>query len=83
MIEWGVVLVLAALVSLGVAIVKPMLSFKHCHHKVDRGSGPVTGGYVRADYRNTEAHRRIWDHNEEQDKQLGDHEQRIVHLERK
>ena len=35
------------------------------------------------DIKNHESHRRLWNHNEEQDKQLNEHENRIVKLEGK
>lgn len=81
MTEWGVVGVIIALVGLGAAIIKPIVSLTRAITTltctVDNLRRDVEGISVK----NTASHARLWEHNEEQDKTLQNHEGRITRLE--
>lgn len=92
--EWDVVLVIVVLINMILSIYNPIsksqkentkamteltvtmknLSEKMLNYEKDMDA---------LDVKNHESHRRIWNHNEEQDKQLNEHENRIVKLEGK
>lgn len=92
--EWDVVLVIVVLINMILSIYNPIsksqkentkamteltvtmknLSEKMLNYEKDMDA---------LDIKNHESHRRIWNHNEEQDKQLNEHENRIVKLEGK
>lgn len=80
--EWTVVTALVALVGLGGAIVKPIVS-------LTRSITALTVVVERLEQElslqarhSQESHRRLWAKNEEQDGRLDDHERRIDRLER-
>lgn len=79
--EWTVVTVIAALVGLGAAIIKPIVSLSqtitHLNEVMDRLSDRLR----EMGENNHSAHGRIWAKNEEQDKRLDDHDRRLDHLE--
>lgn len=88
--EWTVVTALVVVVGLFVTVGKPVLalnanivelnmSIKALREKQDEQE------LVLKEQRNHahESHKRLWEHNAEQDKQLGDHEKRLDVLERK
>lgn len=81
MTEWGVVGVIVALVGLfltvGAPVMKLITSITKLTGAVDALQKDVEGLTVK----NTEAHRRIWEHNDEQDEKLNDHETRIKLME--
>lgn len=83
MTEWGVVGVIIALVGLGAAIIKPVVSLTR---SITQLTVVVEG--LRADMdeqrkHSRESHQKLWAHNESQDKELEDHERRIGVLEAK
>lgn len=77
MTEWGVVGVIVALVGLfltvGAPIIKLITSITKLTGTVDALQKDMEGLTTK----NTEAHRRLWEHNEEQDDKINDHESRI------
>ena len=83
MTEWNVVLILGTLVSLGVALVKPIVSLNTSITKLTMAVDRLQMDLSEQTAHNAESHRRIWDHNETQDDRLEDHEHRIVQLEGK
>lgn len=83
MMEWTVVTVLIALVGLLAALVKPIVSLTKSITKLTVVVERVQGDVETMTTHNTEAHRRIWEHNDEQDGKLNDHETRITMIEHK
>ena len=81
MSEWGVVGVIIALVGLGAAIIKPILSLNTSIVKLTAAVENLQEDLRESTTKNSKAHERLWDHNEKQDKTLDDHEKRIVCLE--
>ena len=81
MTEWTVVGVLVTLFGLLAAIIKPITNLTK---SITTLTVIVDG--LREDMQTQkssahESHKRLWDHNAEQDKQLNDHEVRIAKLE--
>lgn len=81
--EWTVVSVIIALVGLFLAVGAPIIRQTKTMTKLDTTMETLSEKLTSLESKNTDAHRRIWEHNEEQDKQLHDHEIRIVKLEDK
>lgn len=79
--EWTVVTVIAALVGLGAAIVKPIVSLTRSITALTLVVERVEKELEEQAKHSHESHKRLWDHNGEQDKQLQDHEQRLGRLE--
>lgn len=79
--EWTVVTVVIALVGLFVTVAAPIIRQTKAMTKLDTTMETLSGKLTQLESRNTDAHRRIWEHNEEQDKQINNHEIRIVKLE--
>lgn len=81
MTEWGVVLVISALLGLFVVVAKPVVSLTQAITKLTATVESIKADFDSMSLKNTESHRRIWDHNDEQDKQIMDHDRRITRLE--
>lgn len=79
--EWTVVTVVIALVGLFVTVAAPIIRQTKAMTKLDTTMETLSDKLTQLESRNTDAHRRIWEHNEEQDKQINNHEIRIVKLE--
>lgn len=82
MTEWGVVGVIVVLLGLGVSIVKPIVSLTRSITELTVTMRDFKQDLDNLTVNNTESHRRIWRHNEEQDEQIQDHETRIQIIER-
>lgn len=80
--EWTVVTVVIALVGLGGAIVKPIASLTGSITKLTVVVERVEKELAEQAQHSHESHRRLWEHNAEQDGRLDDHEMRIDRLER-
>ena len=81
--EWTVVTVLVALVGLGAAVVKPIVSLTRSITTLTVVVERVEKELASQERHSQESHRRIWAKNEEQDGRLDDHEMRIDRLERR
>lgn len=81
--EWSVVLVLSGVVGLFCSIGIPIIRFNATVVKLSTQLEHITTHQAKAETDNTEGHRRIWKHNDEQDDAIRDHETRITILERK
>lgn len=83
MTEWGVVLVIIALIGLATSIIAPIVKLTKTITKLT----VVMDGLretVEANRRDNRAsHERLWDHNKEQDEAINDHETRITVLEKR
>ena len=86
MTEWGVVGVIVVLVGLFTAVCVPLIKstkeqtqiMTELNISVKNLSDDIT----ELSNNNKEAHKRLWDHQEEQDKMINNHETRIVILEK-
>lgn len=83
MTEWGVFLVIAALVSFIVAIITPMIKLNTTITKLTIKLDHLEKVFTESVRHTTKATERLWSKNDEQDKILGDHERRIQHIEDK
>lgn len=81
--EWSVVLVLSGVVGLFCTVGIPIIRFNATVVKLSTQLEHITAHQVQAETENTNSHRRIWTHNDEQDEMIRDHETRITILERK
>lgn len=79
--EWTVVTVIIALVGLFVAVGAPIIRQTKAMTKLDSTMETLSHKLIELESKNSDSHRRIWEHNEKQDEQLHDHEIRIVKLE--
>ncbi len=88
--EWTVVTALVVIVGLFLTVGKPILNLnknivelnltmKQQGEAIKSNADDLKEQKVHSH----EAHQRLWDHNDKQDKQLSDHEQRIHYLEKK
>lgn len=81
MTEWGVVGVIVTLVGLGAAIVGPIIKLVKSMMRLTVVLEQTEKSLNKLSADNTESHRRIWEHNGEQDEAINDHEVRIGILE--
>ena len=81
MTEWSVVGVIIALAGLMATIVKPLTNLTRSITKltvvVDRLESDMNS-HKNADH---ESHRRLWEHSENQDRKIANHEYRLTALE--
>lgn len=80
--EWTVVTVLIAVIGLVAAVTKPIVTLTRSITELTVVVKHLQGEMEALTVKNTESHRRLWAHNEEQDGRLDDHEQRIHDMER-
>lgn len=81
--EWTTVTVIIALVGLGAAIIKPIVSLTQSITKLTVVVQTLQEDMTGLTTKNSQSHARLWDHNDEQDVRLDDHERRIIDIERK
>lgn len=81
--EWTTVTVIIALVGLGAAIVKPIVSLTRSITSLTVVVERLEKELATQEQHSRESHKRLWDHNEEQDTRIDDHELRIGALEHK
>ena len=81
--EWTTVTVIIALVGLGAAIIKPIVSLTQSITKLTVVVETLQEDMSGLTTKNSQGHARIWEHNEEQDARIEDHERRIGTLEHK
>ena len=79
--EWTTVTVIIALVGLGAAVIKPIVSLTQSITKLTVVVERLERELDDQSEHSRESHRRLWDHNEEQDNRLDDHERRIHDME--
>lgn len=82
MTEWNVVTTLVALIGLFITVGTPMLKVSTKLSQNTQAMEVLTEKLGALESRNTEAHRRLWAKNDEQDERLDDHELRIHDLEK-
>ena len=69
--------------GLGAAIIKPIVSLTRSITELTVVVRTIKEDMSGLTDKNSKAHERLWDHNEDQDKKLDDHERRIGSLEHK
>lgn len=83
MTEWEVVGIIIALVGFAIAVGTPVIKLNTSITKLIFHIDSLDQGLEKLETKNHESHGRLWKHNEEQDKELDDHEKRIIILEEK
>lgn len=81
--EWSVVGVLVVVVGLFLSVGAPVIQLNSTITKLSTLVQSIQDRQARQERDNTDSHRRLWRHNDEQDATLNDHETRITILERK
>ena len=81
--EWGVVGVLVVVAGLFLSVGAPVIRLNSTLTKLSTLVEGLRDRQAQQEQNNSDSHRRIWKHNEEQDAVLNDHETRITILERK
>ncbi len=79
--QWMVVTALAVLVSLGAAIVTPIIKLNTTITRLMTVVDAIQKALDKLSEDNSESHRRLWGHNDEQDKLLAEMEKRISAIE--
>lgn len=83
MAEWDIYLVIVSLLGTAIAIARPVLSLNTSITKLNASITKLSLDLADLETSNRASHKRIWDHNEKQDKNIVDHETRIAVLEEK
>lgn len=81
--EWTTITVIISLVGLGAAVIKPIVSLTQSITKLTVVVERLERELDDQSEHSRESHKRLWDHNEEQDNRLDDHERRIHDMEHK
>ena len=81
--EWPTITVIISLVGLGAAVIKPIVSLTQSITKLTVVVERLERELDEQSEHSRESHKRLWDHNEEQDNRLDDHERRIHDIEHK
>lgn len=82
MSEWEVVGVIVALLGLIAAIAGPLIKLNTSITTLTVTLKGLNEDINDLTVKNTKSHQRLWDHNEEQDKKLNDHEMRLTIVEK-
>lgn len=80
--EWTTVTVIIALVGLGAAVIKPIVSLTQSITRLTVVVDRLERELDDQSEHSRESHKRLWDHNDEQDNRLDDHERRIHDMEK-
>ena len=81
--EWTTVTVIIALVGLGAAVVKPIVSLTRSITELTVVVKGLRRDMDEQREHSRQSHRHLWEHNSMQDKRLEEHERRIGTLEMK
>lgn len=82
MTEWNIVLVLAELIGLFILVGKPILTLNKTIAEFNTELKNMGQRVDKLEDSKSEAHKELWIHNDQQDKELQDHETRIRVLEK-
>lgn len=82
MSEWQVITMLITLFGGAAVIVRPILNLTKAITELTSTCKQLDQQFSDFEGHNRESHKRLWDHNDEQDKILQKHENRISILER-
>lgn len=80
---WEIFLGIVALVGFCVTIATPLMKLSKIMTELNVNMQNLNQAMNTLTANNTESHRRIWAHNEEQDEKLENHEKRITKIETK
>lgn len=80
---WEIFLGIVALVGFCVTIATPLMKLSKTMTELNINMQNLNQAMNTLTANNTESHRRIWAHNEEQDEKLENHEKRITKIETK
>lgn len=80
---WEIFLGIVALVGFCVTIATPLIKLSKTMTELNINMQNLNQAMNTLTANNTESHRRIWAHNEEQDEKLENHEKRITKIETK
>lgn len=80
---WEIFLGIVAIIGFCVSIITPIVKLTKTISELTSNIQSLNSAMNALTINNTEAHKRIWDHNEEQDKKLDNHEYRLVKIETK
>ena len=81
--SWEIFLGIVALVGFCVTIATPLMKLSKTMTELNVNMQNLNQAMNTLTANNTESHRRIWAHNEEQDEKLENHEKRITKIETK
>ena len=81
--EWTVVTVLGALITLGLAVIKPLINLNTTITTLTAAVDTLQKNIDSSAARNSESHSRLWKAVEKGDDRLDDHETRITIVEGK
>lgn len=81
--SWEIFLGIVALVGFCVTIATPLMKLSKIMTELNVNMQNLNQAMNTLTANNTESHRRIWAHNEEQDEKLENHEKRITKIETK
>ena len=81
--SWEIFLGIVALVGFCVTIATPLMKLSKTMTELNINMQNLNQAMNTLTANNTESHRRIWAHNEEQDEKLENHEKRITKIETK
>ena len=80
---WEIFLGIVALVGFCITIATPLMKLSKTMTELNVNMQNLNQAMNTLTANNTESHRRIWAHNEEQDEKLENHEKRITKIETK
>ena len=80
---WEIFLGIVALVGFCITIVTPLMKLSKTMTELNINMQNLNQAMNTLTANNTESHRRIWIHNDEQDEKLENHEKRITKIETK
>lgn len=78
---WEIVIGIIALFGFIVSVVTPITKLTKIMTELNFSVLGLKETVGQMNTKNTESHRRIWEHNEEQDIKINDHERRITKIE--
>ena len=80
---WEIFLGIVALVGFMITIISPLMKLSKTMTELNVNMQNLNQAMNTLTSNNTESHRRIWEHNEEQDSKIENHEKRITKIETK
>lgn len=81
--SWEIFLGIVALVGFCITIATPLMKLSKTMTELNVNMQNLNQAMNTLTANNTESHRRIWTHNDEQDEKLENHEKRITKIETK
>lgn len=81
--EWTVVTVIIAIVGLLATVVKPIISLTQSITRLTTVVEQIDERLADQKEHSREAHQKLWDKNEQQDRRMDDHEKRLHDLDGK